>query len=603
MKHRASTSSYIAIASVIASALYGSMGCDLLGQALGDPGVTLNEPPAPPPISGGTLLVTSDKTLAVAADPDGDRVFVVDLDNKSIAHTIQLDAGDEPGRVIEGPEGKALVALRSGGAIAEVDLASGSVERRDACPAPRGLAYDAEKGEIHVACAGGELVTFPEEPGAAPSRELRLDRDLRDVVVKNGKLLVSRFRSAELLVVSETGEVASRVAPKGYVSPKNRIFSAAVGWRMVEVEGGVAMVHQRAFMENISIEPSSTGYGGGAAIPCDMSVVHSAVTVFDGDTGEQETLHAMGGIGNVTLPVDIAASPDGRIAVVGAGSNMVVETTLGTVKEVDAFGDCSTVGLPKRNFSVSQPIAAAYGKDGRLLIQGRDTLLHFIDLDGSTVATVPYPEVPRLHSGHLLFHMAASGMVSPVACASCHPEGHSDGHVWQFEGIGPRRTQSMLGGVMNLAPFHWDGDMESLDDLMGEVFVNRMGGAMPDETNIAAMAHFLQSLPALPVSKPLDPAAVKRGEEVFHDPKVACATCHAGPARTNNQTMDVGTGKAFQVPSLVGIGDRAPFMHDGCAPTLRDRFTPECGGGDAHGKTSHLSEAEIADLIAYLETL
>src|SRR5687768_17821904 len=100
MKRRPSTSSCLAIASLVASALYASMGCDLLGQPIAD--VVIDEPPAPPPISGGTLLVTRDKTRAVAADPDADRVFVIDLDTRSILHTIQLNAGDVPGRVIEG---------------------------------------------------------------------------------------------------------------------------------------------------------------------------------------------------------------------------------------------------------------------------------------------------------------------------------------------------------------------------------------------------------------------------------------------------------------------------------------------------------------------
>src|SRR4051794_8580526 len=34
---------------------------------------------APPPISGGTLAVARDDSVAVAADPDRDRVWVVDL--------------------------------------------------------------------------------------------------------------------------------------------------------------------------------------------------------------------------------------------------------------------------------------------------------------------------------------------------------------------------------------------------------------------------------------------------------------------------------------------------------------------------------------------
>ena len=70
----------------------------------------------------------------------------------------------------------------------------------------------------------------------------------------------------------------------------------------------------------------------------------------------------------------------------------------------------------------------------------------------------------------------------------------------------------------------------------------------------------------------------------------AASTCHAGARFSNNTTIDVGTGRAFQVPSLLGIGTRGPFMHDGCAATLRDRFNPACGG-DRHGVTAQLSSA------------
>jgi len=73
---------------------------------------------------------------------------------------------------------------------------------------------------------------------------------------------------------------------------------------------------------------------------------------------------------------------------------------------------------------------------------------------------------------------------------------------------------------------------------------------------------------------------------------------------TNNNSVAVGTGEMFQVPSLRGVGWRAPYMHDGCAATLSDRFTDAtCGGGDQHGMTSQLSEADRADLIAYLQSL
>jgi cytochrome c peroxidase len=67
-------------------------------------------------------------------------------------------------------------------------------------------------------------------------------------------------------------------------------------------------------------------------------------------------------------------------------------------------------------------------------------------------------------------------------------------------------------------------------------------------------------------------------------------------------TVAVNTGGSFQVPSLLGIAWRAPYMHQGCAATLDERFG-FCGGGDGHGTTSHLTPEQLSDLVAYLETL
>jgi len=102
-----------------------------------------------------------------------------------------------------------------------------------------------------------------------------------------------------------------------------------------------------------------------------------------------------------------------------------------------------------------------------------------------------------------------------------------------------------------------------------------------------------------------DEPAVLRGKKLFESSEVACATCHSGKKLTNNETVDVGTsnGEPLQVPSLLGVGHRSPLIHNGCAQTLAERFDPECGGGDKHGKTSQLSPAELDDLIAYLDSL
>ena len=115
---------------------------------------------------------------------------------------------------------------------------------------------------------------------------------------------------------------------------------------------------------------------------------------------------------------------------------------------------------------------------------------------------------------------------------------------------------------------------------------------------------WIDKQPRVPRAAHANPVAVERGRALFNDPtRGACASCHSGTGFTNNATVDVGTGRAFQVPSLVGIGSRGPFMHNGCAKTLAGRFDAACGGGDRHGRTSGMTSDEINDLISYLQSI
>jgi mono/diheme cytochrome c family protein len=140
---------------------------------------------------------------------------------------------------------------------------------------------------------------------------------------------------------------------------------------------------------------------------------------------------------------------------------------------------------------------------------------------------------------------------------------------------------------------------------MDEVFVKRMGGAHPSPQNLHALEGWVFALKPLPPSRATDDPKAMRGQELFNSREVGCAACHAGAKLTNNLSYDVGTGAdvPLQVPSLIGVGSRTPLIHTGCAKTLYDRFDPSCGGGDAHGHTSQLSEADIDALVAYMQSL
>ncbi|HEY6725769.1 MAG TPA: cytochrome-c peroxidase, partial [Polyangiaceae bacterium] len=210
------------------------------------------------PISGGTLAI-SDAGMAVASDPDRDRVFLVELATRRVT-PIETPHRAEPGRVVIDPSGRAHVALRATGEVWSIDLSRREVfATRSVCPAPRGLAYDSRLDALQVACDTGELVTLPASGGSS-TRSLFLGRDLRDVVVDGDAILVSKFRSAEVLTLDAEGQVVHTARP-AMSSPSSAGatlpgFEASVAWRMVAAgDGRVVVAHQRANPGQISIGP------------------------------------------------------------------------------------------------------------------------------------------------------------------------------------------------------------------------------------------------------------------------------------------------------------------------------------------------------------
>lgn len=669
----------------------------------------------PPPISGGTLLVTRDGAHAVASDPERDNLYVVDLKTHAVV-VIALTAGDEPGRLVEDGAARVHVALRSGGALVTLDPVKGSiVGRRAVCAAPRGLAWDATTDLVWVACATGELVGLPAAGGAA-SQSLTLERDLRDVVVNAGSVAVTKFRSAEVLRVSADGTVTRR---DPLPSPDSS-FAAHVAWRTVAGPGGTLVaVHQAESTNSVETQMQG-GYGGGGCGPggpvgfgggtsgggpvpnngLPVTSPPSPIPVFDAspvvavedaslstsldagsaadaavdagapdfvavDTGAPvpaplpppppppglvgggnlpgpsssqgcianangaassqlfsavpvstppmgclpsgivvSVLTALAPDGSVilntefpgVLPVDVAISPDGsNVAAVSPGNAFT--SGLGSLFLFNACGltlDSRPI-LEKDGTSI-QPIAVAFNGP-QLLVQTRqpsELRIYTANLPEVSIALSP---ASREDTGHDVFHTQAGGM---IACASCHPEGRDDGHVWTLNNSN-RRTPSLQGTIAGTAPYHWPGDEADLNTLVNDVYTIRMNGGQLPPDQMGALTGWVQTVPAPPASTSSKSSAATRGQALFERADVGCASCHSGPKFTNNKTMDVGTGGSFQVPPLVGVAWRTPLMHDGCATTIADRFG-KCSTS-AHGSTGTLSASDISDLIAYLETL
>ena len=588
------------------------------------PTITASQPPRP--ISGGTLIGSRDGTLAVAADSDRDAVYIVNLGSLAV-QTIALQAGDEPGRLVEDGAGMVHVALRGAGAIVTIDPRAGRVTDRQAvCPAPRGAAWDPSTQLVWVACATGELVGLP-AAGGPPVRSLVVERDLRDVLVSGGSVAVSQFRSAHVLRLAEDGTVSRRDALPSVTSG----FTSQVVWRAVTGPSGtLAAVYEEESTSPVTtqVQGAYGGCGGIGAGSSDAGVDAgglgcSTIAAFasplpvgvpPGDPGSGVTtpdvgcftgaiVHSdftlMGVDGSVLLnlpiagavPVDVALSADGSLAAIAVPGN-TFGPGLSTVIEM---GVCD--GSLKRSMAVGgEPIAVAFDAANHLLVQSREPAQLWV-LDDGGEYPVHLAASSRKDTGHDLFHVQAGGA---IACASCHPEGGDDGHVWQLDG-NARRTPSLRGTIAGTAPYHWPGDMKDLPALFDDVYTVRMSGATLAADQIEALSKWVQSIPAPPAPSWVDPASAARGKTFFEQARVGCAGCHSGDKLTDNRTVDVGTGGPFQVPPLVGLGWRAPFLHDGCASTLADRFGA-CSTA-AHGNVSSLSAGDVTDLEAYLETL
>jgi hypothetical protein len=559
-------------------------------------------------ISGGTLLVTRDGRTAVAADSERDRVYLVNLSSQLVSEVV-LQQGDEPGRVAEDEAGRAFVATRRGGAVIVIDIARATAIGRVAvCPSPRGIAVQSSLNQLHVACQTGEVVSV-DLTDLSVMRTLRPARDLRDVLVSGERLFVTTFRSAELLELSSNGAVLSRSAPTNAVVPEG--FNPSIAWRSLLMSDPAAeaprilMTHEFADSREISILPGGYYQATSTCVSGVTRVTLSQLQIPEPsdpdlypEAASEPSVLAQLSMPLAAGPTDIATSPAGdSVALVATGNSwgFPPRQKLFVMRAGELGVSDACTGMPKDDGVVGEPVAVAFDATGRVLVQSREPAT--LQIVGGPI--IELSDESRADTGVALFHMNAG---AGVACVSCHPEGGDDGRVWNFSQIGQRRTQTLSGGLTERAPFHWSGDQEDLRTLMDTVFVSRMGApARPSAAQVAALGSWLDTVAAPPSPSGIDVAAADRGYALFNDPSVACVACHDGPQLTNKKAYDVGRGGPFMVPSLIGVWARAPYMHDGCAQTLRDRFGP-CGG-DKHGNTADLTEGEISDLVAYLETL
>jgi mono/diheme cytochrome c family protein len=244
-------------------------------------------------------------------------------------------------------------------------------------------------------------------------------------------------------------------------------------------------------------------------------------------------------------------------------------------------------------------------------------------------------------AGKILFGRSVDPRMSGggyLSCASCHPEGDHDGRTWDFtdRGEGLRNTISLLGRA-GVGPLHWSANFDEIQDFENDIRYGQGGqGFLTEELfaqtedtlgpskqglspELDALAAYVQSLTRAPAAAAPPPELAAQGQQLFHDPVVGCAECHALPSTTDSAwlsegepllhdvgTLGPGSGQrrggpllGLDTPSLQGLAHTAPYLHDGSAPTVRAVLVDR-NSADQHGVTSHLSEDELVALEAFL---
>ena len=229
-----------------------------------------------------------------------------------------------------------------------------------------------------------------------------------------------------------------------------------------------------------------------------------------------------------------------------------------------------------------------------------------------------------------------------MSCASCHNDGADDGRVWDLGafGEGLRKTISLNGRGTGHGPLHWTGNFDEVQDFEGQIRTLALGTGLMSDTdfantndplgnpktglsvdldNLAAYVNSLTTMPGSPhrASPASMDTVAQEGRSLFASK--GCVDCHAGASFTDSESgslHDVGTIGAgsgdrlglpltgFDTPTVLGIWNSPPYLHDGSAATIAEAIERHNGTAltvdDVTKLAAYLRQANVGDDIAPL---
>ena len=575
------------------------------------------------PASATAAYLTSARIIAA-----GDGALVIDSDSGALIKTDktgknigQVTIGNDAGLLTYDPvTSHAFVANRYGDSIAVVKVSADKLElaRTIKTPAePYGVALSPDRKTLYVSTiADRTMVAYDASTGTERWRT-PLGREPRGLAVSpdGSRALVSYLTTgtvdqvdlvethrAEHIALSTASASSRRCRRCGNDGDAFARGSFAVTF-MGEHQAVVPFQRETPVQQRDGGERTGS-YGGGFEAPVTQQL---AFLGFGKETPTQITAQ-------INQHQPRAMAWDGArdvLYLTGLGSDSILQ-----VKNASQVG--ISQGLTASMTTGKErcgPDGIAVTSDGNVLVWCAFTRnvqrVDFVDAKGALATatkTHPGPQLvatrmsDKQHKGFVLFHSADPAMSQrgAMACSTCHPDNRADGLSWRIEKH-ELQTPVLMGRVVGTHPYKWDGGDKDITASL-TMTMKRLGGFGLDKAQTANLTAYVEMLPA-PRAPTRDTQVVARGKKVFDSAEAGCRSCHDGASYTDQEKHKFsGTLQEADTPSLIGLAASAPYFHDGSAATL-EALLRDRGAVHGMGDASKLSEKQVSDLIAFLETL
>ncbi|MCE9574682.1 MAG: c-type cytochrome [Deltaproteobacteria bacterium] len=576
------------------------------GAPLGGPRAPTRGPA--PAQAGGAIAAIGQGALVI----DADSGTLVRLDDQ-LAATASLAIGPGAAQLVYDPiTQRAFVADRAGDRVVVVAVAGKKLTRVGAWKTPAepfGVALSPDGGSLLVTTvADRALVALSTADGKEQWRHALASEPRGVAISTDGKEALVGYLTTgtvERIALGDARHAGRHVALQGPSPGTRGAFVDPSQPREVGQPFARNAFAVRFIGNDLAIRENTGSYGGGFTPP----IEHRLAFLGPAEGGVTAQVGA-----RIAIHQPQAMAWDGktdRLYVAGYGSDDLL--TVDSASQASAaLLVTAPIGKPG---TVCGPQGLAVSDDGSVLVwcgvsrkvarvHAGPGALSGLALSGELTKS---RLSPIAHRGLELFRAANDARLSnrgALACASCHPEGKDDGLSWRIEGH-VLQTPLLSGRIVGTHPYKWDGGDPNLQASLSST-MRRLGGTGLAPDDVKALSAFLEAQPA-PRHPTRDRAAVARGKHLF-DGELGCTSCHDGAVLTDRTSHDFGHEfgaaqlKKIDTPSLIGLASSAPYYHDGSAATLPALLRDNAS---VHGmsETAQLTDPQIADLVAYLETL